>query len=181
MYRFKKIPVLLLSVTQCSFIKTELDVIVPILMCVLSIHLSCVWLSAFITTYFYAYFQKERNQRKNTKKKDRKKRSPSIVKIFYTWLRWKNWCIDKSKMQQRAIETDLSNKSGPTCTWKFPIQRDGNIRSVWSDKDTVMFLKRAQMQDFHHVFRRLTFWPESSHCLLLLQWFNGIISPWAIS
>lgn len=63
-------------------------------------------------------------------------------KKFYTWLRGKFWCIDDSKMQQSATETDLANK--PRCTWnqwlKGPIKKDKNIRSVWSSVETLTFL-----------------------------------------
>lgn len=32
-----------------------------------------------------------------------------LAKCFYVWLRRKSWCIDKSKMQQSEMETDLAS------------------------------------------------------------------------
>lgn len=43
-----------------------------------------------------------------------KKRLKIPPTSFYSWMRWKSWCINKRKMPESATETELGNKSRHT-------------------------------------------------------------------
>ncbi len=74
------------------------------------------------------------------------------LRSFYAWLRWKNWCINKSKMQQSAKETDLANKSYRKIQ---KIVTDENIRSVCGSSQ---YMKQTKCHCvFYIVFHRLRF------------------------
>ncbi len=88
---------------------------------------------------------------------------------FYAWLRWKSYSIS-------TTETDLANKLWRTWNvWRRSsfYWTDQNIRSVWSNKETVTLSKLHEIQYFHYIFymvsRHLRFDWHSSNYVISLQ------------